>query len=323
MNGVLPTGKACALLWGALLNTGGIEQDRRRIPTGFLVCACIAAIVGVAIAGYLTDWFGLGFSEETIRVVTEVNGSMSDGIYASTWTSTYHRDSHGNLGSITDAGTNDGVESFAWTFSFDADGVPCSFGEFTTITPSKDDLGHVVSMRYENAEGVVITASYGYHGDTDKIQSITYHPESAGDYADIFADLDNPMSPAVNGIFPYIAVGDCAPFVTLALPNLRNCIDCCITFDEDGTLVSYDDNGEVRLADNIDHACRSYASMPTVTRNDEMLGRCKPSVVLDENGMVVSVSTVWLDKEQSSDLGIEYTTVEEPSRWIATVGRLH
>ena len=318
----MPIGKAYALLWGELLEASGLEQDRKRIPAGLLVCACIVAIVGVAIAGYLTDWFGLGSSKDTVRVVSEVTDSMMTGTHASSLTSTYQRDSHGNLECITDEGTNDGVASSAWRFSFDADGVPCSFGETTAISSSKDDLGRVISMRYENAEGVATTASYEYYGNTDKIESITYHPESAGDYEDIFADIDNPMSPAMDALFPYIAMGDCAPFVTLALPNLRNCIDCSITFDEDGALVSYDNNGEVRLADDINRAC---AHMPACPLSQET-PRCWAGANLPLSWitrMVVSVSTVWLDTEQSSSISIDYTTVEEPSRWIATVGRLH
>lgn len=305
------------------MEAGHIERNRKRFPTGLLVCACIVAIVGVAIAGFLNDWFGLGLSGEVIRVVSEVNTGTITGDNSSYLTSSYQRDNQGNLERIIDRSKSDGAASSVWEFSFDSDGVPCSATETITISSSKDDLGRVVFMRHENPEGVVITASYEYFGDTDKISSITYHPNSAGDYAEMFADIDNPMSPAVSSLYPYIAMGDCAPFVSLALPNLMNCADCCITFNEDGKLVSYDSTGEAQLADDIDHACKSYASMPVTTRRDDVLGRCKSSVVLDDDGMVSSVSTTWLDKEQSSNLGIEYITVEEPSRWIATVGRLH
>lgn len=295
---------------------------RRASLFPFLIAAFLLVALGIT-AWFIVNQFGLASEPSSIRMVSVVKTSIISNGYEFESTETYRRDAHGNLECIYYDGSNDGVEFDGWTFTCDADGIPHPVEAPFSISSTKDDYGRVALLRYESAEGVIVSAAYEYYGDTDKVKSITYHPESAGDYTEIFADKSDPMSNAISSICASVSLGDCAPFFSLARTNLCNSADCCITFDKDGKLVAYDEGGETVDATDFDHASHTAAAVPITTSTDERLGRCETAIAFDDNGQACSLETKWNNSDTISNRQIEYCDVEEPSRWVATIGQLH
>ena len=272
-----------------------------------IVAAVLLAIVG---AGFATGWFGLAKPDAEVRVIsawtqTQVISS-SDEVYNTSLD--YQRDEQGNLTQIaTHASYNDGEEeNEVISLTFDSDGVPTSLNmpgfSTMTITPTKDSRGRVASMLYSMDGSDVLRAEYAYYGDSDNVSSITY--QSVQEYLGI-------------EYFSMFASTEIAPFITLAIGTLISGSDpCTISFSEDGLATAFTTNGSDVPTGGLD---RSSRASQTLTDNGDSY---TSTTQYDEQGYVMSTEQKYSD-DQTFTSSYEYTTIENPSRWIATIGRLY